>query len=133
MKTQDDKIVPGVAPAAVQMGGHVAKVLKEELRLSKNGFDKQKIGLRPRFSYFDKGMMAIIGKNHAVVKAGKLRLQGIIAWFAWLFIHITFLVGFRNKLSVLLGWAYAYLVNTPEARIIVYPPTGIAPPPNPQV
>lgn len=128
MKTQDEKIVPGVAPAAVQMGAHVAKVLKEELRLSKNGFDKQKIGLRPRFSYFDKGMMAIIGKNYAVVKAGKLRLQGIIAWFAWLFIHITFLVGFRNKLSVLLGWAYAYLVNTPEARIIVYPPTAATPP-----
>jgi len=132
-KTHDDKIVPGVAPAAVQMGAHVAKVLKEELRLSKNGFDKQKIGLRPRFNYFDKGMMAIIGKNHAVVKAGKLRLQGIIAWFAWLFIHITFLVGFRNKLSVLLGWAYAYLVNTPEARIIVYPPTGNPPPPNAQM
>ena len=130
LKTEDEKIIPGVAPAAVQMGAHVAKVLKEEVRLSKNGFEKQKFGLRPRFSYFDKGMMAIIGKNHAVVKAGKFRLQGIIAWFAWLFIHITFLVGFRNKLSVLLGWAYAYLVNTPEARIIVYPP-AVATPPSP--
>ena len=132
MKTEDDKTVPGVAPAAVQMGAHVAKVLKEELRLSKKGFDKQKIGLRPRFSYFDKGMMAIIGKNYAVVKAGKIRLQGMIAWFAWLFIHITFLVGFRNKLSVLLGWAYAYLINTPEARIIVYPPTVIKPAEKPE-
>lgn len=133
LKTEDEKSIPGVAPAAVQMGDHVAKVIKEELRLSKGGFDKQKIGLRPRFSYFDKGMMAIIGKNHAVVKSGKLRLQGIIAWFAWLFIHITFLVGFRNKLSVLLGWAYAYLFSTPEARIIVYPPTAAVPPLNPRV
>lgn len=128
MRSQDEKIVPGVAPAAVQMGAHVAKVLKEELRLSKNGGTEQKMGLRPHFTYFDKGMMAIIGKNYAVVKVGKLRLQGIIAWFAWLFIHIIFLVGFRNKLSVLLGWAYAYLVNTPEACIIVHPSTGNAPP-----
>jgi NADH dehydrogenase len=68
-------------------------------------------------------MMAIIGKNHAVVKAGKMKLKGFIAWMAWLFIHILFLVGFRNKLAVLLGWAYSYLRNNPEARVIVYPPT----------
>jgi len=123
MKDCDDQIVPGVAPAAVQMGAHVAKVLKEELRLEKAGFAERKLDLRPNFDYFDKGMMAIIGKNYAVVKAGKMRLQGFIAWLAWLFIHITFLVGFRNKLSVLLGWAYAYIVNNPEARIIVNPPT----------
>lgn len=122
MKDRDDQIVPGVAPAAVQMGAHVAKLLKEELRLEKAGFGERKHDLRPQFDYFDKGMMAIIGKNYAVVKAGKMRLQGFIAWLAWLFIHITFLVGFRNKLSVLLGWAYAYIVNNPEARIIVYPP-----------
>ncbi len=124
MKDIDDQIVPGVAPAAVQMGKHVAKLLKEELRLQENGkFLERLHDLRPRFRYLDKGMMAIIGKNHAVVKAGKrLRLQGIIAWFMWLFIHIAFLVGFRNKLAVLLGWAYAYIRNNPEARVIVYPP-----------
>jgi NADH dehydrogenase len=114
MKDCDGQIVPGVAPAAVQMGAHVAKVLQGDLENAKS---------RPAFDYFDKGMMAIIGKNYAVVKAGGFRLQGFIAWLAWLFIHITFLVGFRNKLSVLLGWAYSYIVNNPEARIIVNPPT----------
>lgn len=123
MKDNEDKIVPGVAPAASQMGRHIAKVLKEELRLEKGRFADRKHDLRPTFRYWDKGMMAIIGKNHAVVKAGKaLRLEGFIAWLAWLFIHILFLVGFRNKLAVLLGWATAYIKNTPEARIIMHPP-----------
>lgn len=118
MKDSDGQNVPGVAPAAVQMGAHVAKVLKGELAGTQ---------VRPAFDYFDKGMMAIIGKNYAVVKAGGFRLQGFLAWLAWLFIHITFLVGFRNKLSVLLGWAYSYIINNPEARIIVNPPTAPAP------
>jgi NADH dehydrogenase len=123
MKDNEGKVVPGVAPAASQMGRHIAKVLKEELRLEKGRFADRKHDLRPTFRYWDKGMMAIIGKNHAVVKAGKtLRLQGFIAWLAWLFIHILFLIGFRNKLAVLLGWATAYLKNTPEARIIMHPP-----------
>ena len=127
MKDLDDQMVPGVAPAAVQMGAHVAKILMEELRLEKGGFADRKLDLRPRFDYFDKGMMAIIGKNYAVVKAGKMRLQGFIAWLAWLFIHITFLIGFRNTLAVLLGWAYSYIINNPEARIIVNPPVATVP------
>jgi NADH dehydrogenase len=113
MKDADGQMVPGVAPAAVQMGAHVARMLKEDRRLP--------------FDYHDKGMMAIIGKNVAVVKSGRMRLQGFIAWLAWLFIHITFLVGFRNKLSVLLGWAWAYIVNNPETRIIVNPPLAPEP------
>jgi len=113
MQDRDGQIVPGVAPAAVQMGAHVAKILKSNTR--------------PAFDYCDKGMMAIIGKNYAVVRAGKMQLQGFIAWLAWLLIHIAFLVGFRNKLSVLLGWAYAYIINNPEARIIVNPPTAHLP------
>lgn len=117
MKDCDGQMVPGVAPAAVQMGAHVAKVLKGDLENRK----------RPAFDYFDKGMMAIIGKNYAIVKTGKLRLQGFIAWLAWLFIHITFLIGFRNKLAVLLGWAYSYIINNPEARIIVNPPVASIP------
>ncbi len=127
MKDCDDQPVPGVAPAANQMGVHIAKLLKEELRLEGTRFADQKLGLRPRFRYFDKGMMAIIGKNYAVMKSGKLHTQGFIAWLAWLFIHIAFLIGFRNKLAVLLGWAYSYIVNNPEARIIVNPPVAVAP------
>ncbi len=118
MKDSEGVMVPGVAPAAVQMGAHIAKILQAQA----SGETK-----RPPFRYFDKGMMAIIGKNYAVVRTGGLQLQGFIAWLAWLFVHIMFLIGFRNKLSVLLGWAYAYLVNTPEARIIVYPPAVPAP------
>jgi NADH:ubiquinone reductase (H+-translocating) len=118
MKDCDGQMVPGVAPAAVQMGAHIAKTLKSEFEGATS---------RPAFDYFDKGMMAIIGKNYAVVKAGKMRLQGFIAWLAWLFIHIAFLIGFRNKLSVLLGWAYSYVVNNPSARIIVNPPVAVAP------
>lgn len=121
MRDRDEKFVPGVAPAATQMGDHIAKVLKEELRLEGTRFADSKHSLRPKFRYTDKGMMAIIGKNAAVVKAGKFTINGFFAWIAWLLIHILFLIGFRNKLSVLLGWAYAYIVNNPEARIIVYP------------
>ena len=128
MQDRDGNFVPGVAPAATQMGGHIAKLLKEELRLEGTAFADRKHSLRPLFRYNDKGMMAIIGKNAAVMKAGKIALNGFIAWIAWLLIHILFLIGFRNKLSVLLGWAYAYIVNNPEARIIVYPPASISPP-----
>ena len=113
------ELIPGVAPAAMQMGRHVAKVLKEERRLERSRYAERKLEFRPRFQYWDKGIMAIIGKNAAVVKSGKLRLTGWLAWIAWLFVHILFLVGFRNKLSVLLGWAYAYVRNTPDARVIV--------------
>jgi NADH dehydrogenase len=119
LKDSEGAVVPGVAPAAVQMGAHIAGILKAEAAGESR---------RPAFRYFDKGMMAIIGKNHAVVKSGGVELQGFIAWLAWLFVHIMFLIGFRNKLAVLLGWAYAYLVNTPEARIIVYPPAVPTPP-----
>ena len=121
MKDCDDKPVPGVAPAATQMGHHVAKLLKEEKRLEGTRHADRKHDLRPRFRYFDKGIMAIIGKNYAVVKAGKMKLRGLLAWAAWLFIHIAFLIGFRNRLAVLLGWAFAYLKDNPQARIIVHP------------
>jgi NADH dehydrogenase len=112
----------GLAPAASQMGRHVANVLKEEKRLEGGRFAGQKLDLRAQFRYRDKGFMAIIGKNHAVVKAGKLKMQGLLAWFAWLLIHIAFLIGFRNRLSVLLGWAFAYIRDNPGVRIIVNPP-----------
>lgn len=111
LTNDDGGPVPGVAPAAVQMGKHVARILKRE--------HERPGSERPPFRYFDKGMMAIIGKNAAVAKTGSMRLRGYPAWLAWLFIHIAFLVGFRNKLVVLLGWAYAYLRNDPDTRVIV--------------
>lgn len=128
MKDREGKFVPGVAPAATQMGDHISKLLKEELRLEGTKFADRKKELRPLFKYNDKGMMAIIGKNAAVMKVGKFTMNGFFAWIAWLLIHILFLIGFRNKLSVLIGWAYAYIVNNPEARLIVHPPGTVAPP-----
>jgi NADH dehydrogenase len=65
--------------------------------------------------------MAIIGKSAAVVKANKLKMRGFLAWVAWLFVHLLLLVGFRNKLAVLLQWAFAYLKGRRTARIIVSP------------
>lgn len=123
MRDCHDKPVPGVAPAAVQMGRHIAKILLRE----KEEVDAATASPRPPFRYLDKGLMAIIGKNHAVVKSGSFRLNGFLAWLAWLFIHIAFLIGFRNKLAVLLGWAFAYLRDNPGARIIVHPPGTRAP------
>ncbi|MEP2775710.1 MAG: NAD(P)/FAD-dependent oxidoreductase [Luteolibacter sp.] len=122
MRDKEDKFVPGVAPAAVQMGDHIAKLLKEELRLEGTRFSERKHELRPLFKYTDKGMMAIIGKNAAVLKAGNLKMNGYFAWMAWLLVHILFLIGFKNKISVLIGWAFSYLSNKPQARIIVHPP-----------
>lgn len=122
MRDKEDKFVPGVAPAAVQMGDHISKLLKEELRLEGTQFAERKHDLRPLFKYNDKGMMAIIGKNVAVLKAGNLKMNGFFAWMAWLLVHILFLIGFSNKIFVLIGWAFAYLNNKPQARIIVHPP-----------
>lgn len=109
--------VPGLAPAAMQMGKHVAKVLREDLRLQKTRYKDRYLEFRPAYRYRDKGIMAIIGKNAAVAQAKKLKLKGFPAWLAWLFIHLAFLVGFRNKLAVLLSWAFSYIFDKPAARV----------------
>lgn len=103
--------VPGVAPAATQMGRHIAGVLLEEAKPNRKGLG------RAGFEYWDKGAMAIIGRSHAVVEFGKFQMRGFIAWLAWLFIHILFLVGFRSKVSVLMNWAWAYISDVPGARV----------------
>jgi NADH dehydrogenase len=117
IKDAEGHPVPGLAPAAEQMGRHLATVLKEEMRLEQTSSADRKEKLRPAFKYRDKGIMAIIGKNCAVVQAGHLKLRGLPAWGAWLLIHLLFLIGFRNKLAVLLQWAWAYLVDKPGARV----------------
>ena len=117
----DGQVVPGLAPAAMQMGKHVAKVLREDLRLQKTRYADRYLTLRPAYRNKDKGSMAIIGKNTAVAQSKKFKLKGFPAWLAWLFIHLAFLIGFRNKLSVLLSWAFAYLFDKPAARIYSIP------------
>jgi NADH:quinone reductase (non-electrogenic) len=108
----DGKPVPGVSPAAMQMAKHVARIIHDELT-----FGSQP-GTRPPFKYWDKGTMATIGRSAAVAKIGNLEFDGFLAWAAWLFIHLIFLVGFRNKLAVLLQWAYSYFTYKRGARIV---------------
>ncbi|MBK1834653.1 NAD(P)/FAD-dependent oxidoreductase [Roseibacillus ishigakijimensis] len=114
--------VPGLAPAANQMGKHIAKLLKEEARLETTSHADRKHSLRPRFAYRDKGQMAIIGKNTAVMQTKNFRGKGFFAWISWLLIHVAFLVGFRSKLFVMMQWSYAYLFNKPGARVFVNRP-----------
>lgn len=114
----DGNPVPGLAPAASQMGRHIANTLKEDIRLSKTRYAHRIAEFRPSFRYRDKGIMAIIGKNCAVAQTGRFKMRGMPAWAAWLLIHLLFLIGFRNKLAVLLQWAWAYIVDQPGARVV---------------
>jgi len=109
---EDGKPVPGVSPAAMQMARHVARIIDAELTFGPPP------GERPAFRYWDKGTMATIGRSAAVAKIGKLEFNGFVAWVAWLFVHLIFLIGFRNKLAVLLQWAYSYLTYKRGARIV---------------
>ncbi len=108
------KAVPGVSPAAMQMGRHTARLIQRELEAGA-------CLNRAAFHYFDKGTMATIGRSAAVAKIGKLEFSGLLAWLAWLFIHLLFLIGFRNKAAVLLQWSYSYFTYTRGARIITSP------------
>lgn len=106
---QDGKPVPGVAPAAKQMGAYVAKVIHARL-------DARSI---VPFRYRDYGNLATIGRMAAVAHVGRLKLSGPLAWWFWLTAHIFFLIGFRNRLAVLLDWTWAYWSYQRAARIIL--------------
>jgi NADH dehydrogenase len=113
---KDGKPVPGVSPAAMQMARHAARIIGDELDLGAGRAP------RPPFKYWDKGTMATIGRSAAVAWVGKFRFSGLIAWLAWLFVHLIFLIGFRNKIAVLLQWAYSYFAYKRSARIITVMP-----------
>jgi NADH:ubiquinone reductase (H+-translocating) len=101
--------VPGVAPAAKQMGAHAASVIRARLA-----------GRTPTpFRYRDFGALATIGRKSAVVQIGKFELSGVLAWLFWLFAHVLFLIGFRNRLIVMIDWAWAYFTYKRSARVIV--------------
>ncbi len=107
----DTKPLPGVAPVAMQMGNYAGKLLRARARGAP---------VPGPFKYLDKGSMAVIGRNHAVVQmpGGKLRFTGFIAWLAWLFIHILYLVDFENKVLVFTQWAINYVTRHRGARLI---------------
>jgi NADH dehydrogenase len=115
IKNSDEKkFVPGVAPAAIQMGQYVGKII--QCRLS---------GTREPapFHYFDKGSMATIGRAAAVVEIPwpKLKFGGFLAWLAWLLVHVSFLVQFENRVLVLLQWAGNYFTRNRSALLITHP------------
>lgn len=108
---QDGKQVPGVAQPAMQMGDHVAKLIRADM----DGRE------RPAFRYFDKGDMATIGRMDAIADVKwpfKAHMSGFPAWFTWLTVHIFFLIGFRNRLSVLANWMWTYFTFSRGARLI---------------
>ena len=121
---KNGRTVPGVSPAAMQMAGHAVKIIVDEQREGR--VDPAK---RPAFAYWDKGSMATIGRSKAVAMVGKFTFSGYIAWLAWLGVHLLFLVGFRNRFSVLSQWMYSYFTYKRGARII----TGLSGPPRPLV
>jgi NADH dehydrogenase len=105
---QGGKMLPGVSPVAMQEGRHAARNIIAMID-----------GLTPRrFRYWDKGSMATIGRNKAVADLNFLHLSGLPAWLVWLFIHIIFLVGFRNRIVVLMQWAWSYISFNKGARLI---------------
>jgi NADH dehydrogenase len=98
----------GVAPVAMQQGRYVAKALQDRIRLQET---------KP-FHYFNKGNLAVIGRNAAVADFGFLKINGFLAWLIWAFVHIRYLIEFDNKVLVLMQWAWNYFTRNRGARLI---------------
>lgn len=105
---KEGKPLPGVAPTAIQQGSYVARIIKQKIPFEK----------RHPFKYLDKGSMATIGKSKAIAMVGKFQFTGFPAWFAWCFVHILYLIGFRNRLGVLIEWVWCILSGQRGARLI---------------
>ncbi len=159
LKDKQGKLLPGVAPVAIQEGRFVAKLIREELKASGikpagiksvgtksagappfsrtlpgRGREAGDFELhsdlqsdvppnvhpdsRPAFHYWDKGSLATIGRAAAVAQFGRIHISGFIAWLSWLFVHILFLIGFRNRLLVFIQWAWSYVTYERGARLI---------------
>jgi NADH:quinone reductase (non-electrogenic) len=107
-KEQDGALVPGLAGAAIQGGRHAARSIERLVRGQST----------LPFRYVDRGTLATIGRAAAVAQIGSVKLRGFVAWLAWLFIHIVLLIGFRNRLVVLLAWAWEYWTYDRGPRLI---------------
>ncbi len=110
---KDGTPVPGVSPAAIQMGQYVAKVIETE-----QADPHLQPAQRDPFKYWDKGTMATIGHSRAVAMIAGVKFSGFLAWLAWLGVHILFLVGFTNKLTVVIRWVWAFFTRRQGARVI---------------
>ena len=124
LKDEQGKLLPGVAPVAMQEGTFVAKLIRRELGragalpFSRPSREAGDFDLRPKFHYWDKGSLATIGRSAAVAEFGRIHISGFIAWLSWLFVHIFFLIGFRNRLLVFIQWAWSYVTYERGARLI---------------
>ncbi len=137
LKDENGKMLPGVAPVAMQQGDFVAKLIRREIEsvgkpsisdlpITEPGAPSFSPSLReggafdprPAFQYWNKGSLATIGRAAAVAEFGKIHISGFIAWLAWLFVHILFLIGFRNRLLVFIQWAWSYVTYERGARLI---------------
>ncbi|MBS1959600.1 MAG: NAD(P)/FAD-dependent oxidoreductase [Bdellovibrionales bacterium] len=103
------KPLPGLAPVAMQQGRHAARNIERLIQGAPT----------ETFTYLDKGSMATIGRSRAVMQSGGIKIGGFIAWVGWLFIHIYYLIGFKNRLFVLMQWVWSYLTFSRGARLIV--------------
>jgi NADH:ubiquinone reductase (H+-translocating) len=108
----DGKPLPGLAPVAMQQGRFVADLIISELKGKP----------RKQFRYLDKGQLATIGRKRAVLQLGSFKMSGFLAWLAWLFVHVYYLIGFKNRLFVIWSWAYAYFTYRRGARLITQTP-----------
>jgi len=106
---QSGKPLPGTAPVAMQQGGYIGRAILADLRGH----------ARTPFQFIDKGQMATIGRNRAVIEIGRIRMSGFAAWISWLAVHIYYLTGFEHRLLVVLQWAWSYLTFGRGARLIV--------------
>lgn len=104
----DNKPLPGIAPTAIQQGKYVANIILNEIPKTE----------REPFHYFDKGSMATIGTKKAIVVFRKLQFTGFMAWLAWCFIHVVYLIGFRNRFGVMVEWFYCFLTGQRGVRLI---------------
>ncbi len=105
---QEGKPLPGVSPVAMQMGRTAANNILHALKNEPS----------EPFKYVDKGSMATIGRHAAIAEMGKIHLSGILAWLAWLFVHLIFLIGFRNRVAALFNWAWSYFTYQRGSRLI---------------
>jgi NADH dehydrogenase len=114
LKDEHGKMLPGVAPVAIQQARFVAQLIRSEIESRAN----TQPAARPAFHYWNKGSLATIGRAAAVAEFGKIHISGFMAWLAWLFVHILFLIGFRNRLLVFIQWAWSYVTYERGARLI---------------
>ena len=112
-KNKNISTLPGIAPVAIQQGKYLAKIIKNKTL-------KQD---RKPFKYYDKGMMATVGRYKAIGKIGNIEISGFIAWLFWSAIHILYLIGYRSKILVVIEWIFSYLFNKKGTRLIYREPT----------